>query len=424
MKTDDISDADIQSPDESGPLSGKTVVLGISGGIAAYKACDLASKLRKAGADVHAVMTPHAKAFITPLTLQTLTRNSVHCEQFNESMTWRPEHIELSHTADLILIAPATANLIAKLATGICDELLTTMVLASQAQIMLAPAMNPMMLEHPATQFNLGVLQNRYRYEIIPPDLGEVACGDWGVGKMASVEAIMDTVVSRLMTHRSLNGRQILITAGGTREPIDPVRFIGNRSSGKMGIAMADAAYARGADVTLITTVELDRAYPVVVVETAHEMQEAVEAEFDSCDALVMTAAVADYRPIVVSRQKIKKTESEDLVLELTKNPDIIDLLGRVKRKDQIIVGFAAESDDLLHNAQQKLKRKQLDLIIGNDITVPDIGFGSDYNAVVILGADGSRENLPRMAKRAIADHICNWLAERLASMEKSAVAK
>ena len=422
MKTDDISEGEFHDGNEDGPLSGKTVILGISGGIAAYKACDLASKLRKAGADVHAVMTPNAKAFITPLTLQTLTRNMVHCEQYNESGQWRPEHIELAQSADLILIAPATANTIAKLAGGICDDLLTTMVLATQAQIMLAPAMNPIMLEHPSTQFNLGILQNRFRYEVIPPDMGQMACGDWGVGKMASVDAVMDSVIARLMSHRSLNGKQILITAGGTREPIDPVRFIGNRSSGKMGIAMADAAYARGAEVTLITTVEIDRAYPTIVVETAQDMQEAVESEFDGCDALVMTAAVADYRPIVVSRQKIKKTESEDLVLELTKNPDILDLLGRVKRKDQIVVGFAAESDDLLNNAQQKLKRKQLDLIVGNDITVPDIGFGSDYNAVVILCADGTRENLPRMAKRAIADHICNWLAERFANIEKSPV--
>ena len=426
MKTDDMQDGDFEVNEGSGPLAGKTVVLGISGGIAAYKACELASQLRKAGADVHAVMTPHAKAFITPLTLQTLTRNTVHCEQFGESGQWRPEHIELAQTADMVVVAPATANLIAKLSAGICDELLTTLILATRAEIMIAPAMNPIMLEHPATQFNLGVLQNRYRYEIVPPDMGEMACGDWGVGKMASVDTIMDMVVARLRANRTLTGKQIIITAGGTREPIDPVRFIGNRSSGKMGIAMADAAHARGADVTLISTVELDRAYPVVVVETAQDMQEAVESEFDSCDALVMTAAVADYRPIVVSRQKIKKTESEDLILELTKNPDILDLLGHVKRKDQIIVGFAAESDDLLQNAQLKLKRKQLDMIIGNDITVPDIGFGSDYNAVVILDADGARENLPRMPKRAIADHICNWLADRFATMESksSAVTK
>jgi phosphopantothenoylcysteine decarboxylase/phosphopantothenate--cysteine ligase len=422
MNEDNISASDFNVVDESGPLSGRTIVLGITGGIAAYKACDLASQLRKEGADVHAVMTPNAKAFITPLSLQTLTRNNVHCEQFEESGQWRPEHIELAQNADLILIAPATANCIAKLAAGICDELLSTMVLASQAQIMLAPAMNPIMWEHPATQYNLGVLQNRFRYEIIPPAVGEVACGDFGAGKMALVEDIVEIIVSRLMSHRSLTGKQILVTAGGTREPIDPVRFIGNRSSGKMGIAMADAAYARGADVTLISTVQVDRPYPVVLVEMAQEMQEAVESEFDSCDALVMTAAVADYRPIVVSRQKIKKTESEDLILELTKNPDILDLLGHVKRPDQVVVGFAAESDDLLGNAQGKLKRKQLDLIIGNDITVPDIGFGSDYNAVVILTAEGGRENLPRMPKRAIADHICNWLAERFATMEHNSV--
>ena len=283
MNEDNISGSDFNVVDESGPLSGRTIVLGITGGIAAYKACDLASQLRKEGADVHAVMTPNAKAFITPLSLQTLTRNNVHCEQFEESGQWRPEHIELAQNADLILIAPATANCIAKLAAGICDELLSTMVLASQAQIMLAPAMNPIMWEHPATQYNLGVLQNLVSAteDHVPPAVGEVACGDFGAGKMALVEDIVEIIVSRLMSHRSLTGKQILVTAGGTREPIDPVRFIGNRSSGKMGIAIvADAAYARGADVTLISTVQVDRPYPVVLVEMAQEMQEAVESEF------------------------------------------------------------------------------------------------------------------------------------------------
>jgi phosphopantothenoylcysteine decarboxylase/phosphopantothenate--cysteine ligase len=425
MKDDSTEEDKITDFEMTSSLEQKTVILGISGGIAAYKACDLASGLRRAGADVHAVMTPHAKAFITPLSLQTITRNPVHSEQFSENSTWRPEHIELAQNADLILIAPATANIIAKLATGICDDLLSTMVLASQAQVMLAPAMNPIMLEHPATQYNLGILQNRHRYEIIQPAMGELACGDWGVGKMASIETILATVASRLYTYKFLAGKQILVTAGGTREAIDPVRFIGNRSSGKMGIAMADAAYARGADVTLISTVEVDRGYPVILVETAQEMQETVEAEFDSCDALIMTAAVADYRPINVSPQKIKKTESDDLHLELTKNPDILDLLGRIKRDNQVIIGFAAESEKLLNNALQKLKNKHLDIIIGNDITVPDIGFGSDYNAVVILQADGSRENLPRMAKRAIAEHICNLLSEHLAiRASESAISK
>ena len=395
------------------PLKNRTVILGISGGIAAYKACDIASKLRKAGADVHAVMTPNAAEFITPLSLQTMTRNPVHVQQFG-TVQWKPEHIALAQKADLILVAPATANTIAKLATGICDELLTTMVLACQSQIIIAPSMNSVMLEHPATQYNLGILQHRFRYEIIPPDAGELACGEWGPGKMAPVETIVSHVVARLQSRTTLSGKQLLVTAGGTREPIDPVRFIGNRSSGKMGIAVADAAYARGAEVTLVSTVQVERNYPVVVVETAQEMQEAVETDFDTCDALVMTAAVADYRPINVSAQKIKKSESEDLVLELTKNPDILDLLGRVKRKDQVICGFAAESEGLLNNAQQKLKRKHLDIIVGNDITVPDIGFGSDYNAVVLLTAEGQRENLPRMPKRAIADHLLDMIAQRL----------
>ncbi len=406
------------------PLENKTILLGISAGIAAYKACDLASMLRRSGADVHAILTPNAKQFITPLSLTTITRNPSHCEQYAESETWRPEHIELAKKADLILIAPATADVIAKLAAGICDDLLTTMVLASQARVMIAPAMNPTMLQHPATQHNLAVLENRYRYEMIAPEFGEVACGDVGSGKMASVETIVATVAAKLLSHRTLSNKSVIVTAGGTREPIDPVRFIGNKSSGKMGIAMADAAFGRGAEVTLISTVEVERPYPVIVVETAQDMQEAVETEFDTCDALVMTAAVADFRPLAVSSHKIKKTESEDIVLELTKNPDIIDLLGRVKRKDQIIIGFAAESEELLTNAASKLKRKNLDVIVGNDISVPDIGFGSDDNAVIILSAEGGREPLPRMPKRAIAEHLCDLLATRFADMEKAPVKK
>jgi phosphopantothenoylcysteine decarboxylase/phosphopantothenate--cysteine ligase len=400
------------------PLAGKTIVLGISGGIAAYKSCDIASRLRQAGADVHAVMTSNAKEFVTPLSLQTLTRNPVHCEQFGKLDNWRPEHIDLAREADLLVIAPATADIIAKLAVGMCDDLLCTMVLAATVPVMIAPAMNPVMWEHPATENNVSTLQDKYRYTIIPPDIGEVACGEWGTGKMASVDTIVATIVSRLVTQKNLLGKHIVVTAGGTREPIDPVRFIGNRSSGKMGIAVADAATARGASVTLISTVPIDRPYPVIEVETAFEMQEAVEAEFDTCDALIMTAAVADFRPLSVSGQKIKKTDSDDLTLELTKNPDILDLLGRVKRDNQIVIGFAAESEQLLTNASQKLKRKNIDMIVANDITVPDLGFGSDENAVIILDSEGKRENLARMPKRAIAEHLCDLLCERFAQKQ------
>jgi len=395
------------------PLLNKRILLGVSGGIAAYKAADLASMLRHAAADVHVILTPNAKEFVTLLTFQTITRNPAHCEQYGDAMDWRPEHIDLAQKSDLIVIAPATANLIAKLAAGICDDLLTTTVLASPAKVLLAPAMNPRMYEHPATQANLATLQNHYRYDIIQPETGEVACGDYGAGKMASVDSIVSAVKALVAVHRTLSGKSVLVTAGGTREAIDPVRFIGNRSSGKMGIAMADAAYARGADVTLISTVEVDRAYAVILVETAQEMQEAVEGEFDGCDALVMTAAVADYRPLAVSSQKIKKRDTEDISLELTKNPDILDLLGRVKQPHQVIIGFAAESEELLSNATQKLTRKNLDVIVGNDISVPDIGFGSDDNAVVILSASGNRENLPRMPKRAIAEHLCDLLVNK-----------
>jgi phosphopantothenoylcysteine decarboxylase / phosphopantothenate---cysteine ligase len=400
-------------PEFTNPLAGKTIVLGVTGGIAAYKACDIASRLRQAGADVHAVMTVNAREFITPLSLQTLTRNPVHCEQFGKLDNWRPEHIELAREADLLLIAPATADIIAKLAVGMCDDLLTTMVLAATVPVMVAPAMNPVMWEHPATESNISTLQDKFSYSIIPPESGLVACGEWGTGKMASVDTIVATVAARLITQKNLLGKHIVVTAGGTREPIDPVRFIGNRSSGKMGIAMADAATARGALVTLISTVPVDRPYAVVEVDTALEMQEAVETEFDSCDALVMTAAVADFRPLSVSGHKIKKTDSDDLVLELTKNPDILDLLGRVKRSNQVVIGFAAESEQLLTNAAEKLKRKNIDMIVANDITVPDLGFGSDENTVIILDAEGKRENLARMPKRAIAEHLCDLLCER-----------
>jgi len=401
-------------------LTNKTIVLGVSGGIAAYKACDLASLMRHAGANVHAILTPAASQFVSLLTFQTLTRNAAHCEQFGDDQEWRPEHIDLAQKADLFVIAPATANIIAKLAAGLCDDLLTTTILATKARVVIAPAMNPCMLEHPATQNNLAILENQYRYKIIPPETGEVACGDWGSGKMASIDTIMATIQGQLFAHQILGGKNILVTAGGTREPIDPVRFIGNKSSGKMGIAMADAAYARGAAVKLISTVEVDRPYPVIVVETALEMQEAVEAEFDSCDALVMTAAVADFRPLAVSVQKIKKSVSEDFSLDLTKNPDILDLLGQIKRPDQVIIGFAAESEELVSNTAQKLQRKNLDVIVGNDISVPDIGFGSDDNAVVIMSATGERETLPRMPKRAIAEHLCDLIAQALTEKKEA----
>ncbi len=404
---------------KANPLKNKTIVLGVSGGIAAYKACDLASLMRHAGAEVHVILTTAACQFVSPLTFQTLTRNPAHCEQYGDDIDWRPEHIDLAQKADLFVIAPATANIIAKMAAGICDDLLTTTVLATKAKVLIAPAMNPRMLEHPATQHNLTILENKYRYKIIPPETGEVACGDWGAGKMAAIDSIMAAVQGQLFSHQTLAGRNILVTAGGTREPIDPVRFIGNKSSGKMGIAMADAAYARGAAVKLISTVAVDRPYPVIVVETALEMQEAVEGEFDSCDALVMTAAVADFRPLAVSVQKIKKNVSEDFSLELTKNPDILDLLGQIKRPDQVIIGFAAESEELLSNTANKLERKNLDVIVGNDISVPNIGFGSDDNAVVIMSAPGEREALPRMSKRAIAEHLCDMILHALANKEK-----
>jgi phosphopantothenoylcysteine decarboxylase/phosphopantothenate--cysteine ligase len=414
--------ADENGIERFSPLENRTVLLGICGSELSFKSCDLATKLKMSGADVHPILTSSARDFITPLSLQTLTDNAVYTQESSGCPDFRPEHAQLANTADLVLIAPATADIIAKLATGCSDDLLTTLVFSTRAQVMIAPAMNLRSMEHPAIQHNLEVLQHRYQFEIIPPD--NQSSKDASQVCMASLETILATVAARFLTHRSLAGNTILVTAGGTREPIDPVRFIGNRSSGKMGIAMADAAWGRGANVTLISTVDVDRPYPVLLVETALEMQEAVEVEFDSCDALIMTAAVSDYRPLSVSHQKIKTTDSEDIVLELTKNPDILDLLSRVKRRDQVMIGFAAESEGLLSNASDKLRRKNLDVIVGNDISVPDIGFGSDDNAVVILDSEGKRESLPRMPKRAIAEHLCNILADRFATLEKDTVTK
>ena len=389
----------------------KNIILGISAGIAAYKMHDLVNDLKKLGHNVFVVLTKDARNFVSELTLKVLSSNPVYCEMFDPNIQSKPVHIDMADNADLVLVAPATADIIAKIANGICDELITNVLLGTRAPVYIAPAMNTNMWEHFTTQKNIETLVTKLGYKIIPPEQGDLACGYSGIGHIASNEKIIKTILHGEVETRPLIGKKILITAGGTRESIDPVRFIGNKSSGKMGIAIADVAYDMGASVLLVSTVPVNRKYQVIEVESAQEMQEVIEAEFDKEDALIMAAAVSDFRPITPSKQKIKK-KNEDIVIELTRNPDILEILGRTKKEKQIIVGFSAESEDLEKNAQEKLHKKKIDMIIANDISIPDIGFGSDENAVIVLTKDGVREVLPRQPKIQIAKHICNKLAD------------
>ena len=391
----------------------KNIILGISAGIAAYRVYDLIGELKKRGHNVFVVLTKDARHFVSELPLKVLSSNPVYCELFSPEIQSKPIHIDLADNADLVLVAPATADIIAKMANGICDELITNILLAAQVPVYVAPAMNTNMWEHFTTQKNIETLVTKLGYTIIPPEEGDLACGYSGVGHIASNEKIIRTILDGGSETKPLSGKKVIVTAGGTREAIDPVRFIGNRSSGKMGIAIADTAYNMGAEVILVSTISCERTYQVIEVESAQEMQEVIEAEFDRSDALIMAAAVSDFRPIITSKQKIKK-KNEDIILELTRNPDILEILGRTKREKQIIIGFSAESENLEKNAKEKLEKKKIDMIVANDITVPDIGFESDENAVIILTRDGKKEILHRQPKIQIARHICNKFIDLL----------
>lgn len=396
----------------------KNIILGISAGIAAYKAYDLISDLRTLGHNVTVVLTKDAKHFVSNLTLKVLSSNQVYSEMFLPELQTKPIHIDLAEKADLVLIAPATCDIIAKIANGISDELLSCILLATKAPVYIAPAMNTNMWEHFTTQKNIETLVTKLGYKVIPPDEGKLACGYSGIGHIACNEKIIKTIFGEEET-KPLKDKRILITAGGTREAIDPVRYVGNKSSGKMGTAIADTAYAMGADVVMISTVPCERNYTVIEVESAQEMQEVIESEFDKSDALIMAAAVSDYRPIITSKQKIKK-KNEDITIELTRNPDILEILGRTKREKQIIIGFSAESEDIEKNAIEKLEKKKIDMIIANNITVPEIGFGSDENAVIILTKEKKKEVLQRQPKTLIAKHICNKLSIMFEEMKEA----
>ncbi|MBB5336054.1 bifunctional phosphopantothenoylcysteine decarboxylase/phosphopantothenate--cysteine ligase CoaBC [Pectinatus brassicae] len=390
-------------------LTGKNILLGVCGGIAVYKAVDIASRLRKAGANVDVIMTKSATKFVTPLTFQEITGNPISCDMWEKVHTWNVEHIALAQKADLILIAPATANMVGKLANGIADDMLSTTVLASLAPVFLAPAMNTNMYNNPIFQRNLQTLRQVANYNIITPAEGHLACGTSGIGRLPEPADIVRTVENYFTpVQQDFKNVKILITAGGTREPIDPVRYIGNRSSGKMGYAIAEAAAKRGAAVTLIsgvTTLTASAGIKVIKVETAKEMQQHVEANFASNDVIVMAAAVADYAVAEVSEQKIKKA-SEKLSLELVKNPDILLGLGQKKQQNQLLIGFAAETQNLLKYAQDKLQRKNLDMIIANDVSKVNAGFNVDTNIVKIIGKNNLVEDIPLIKKTALASII------------------
>jgi phosphopantothenoylcysteine decarboxylase/phosphopantothenate--cysteine ligase len=393
-------------------LAGRRVVLGVSGGIAAYKAVEVCRLLVDAGAFVSPILTADAQRFIGALTFSALASEPARTSLFDDRDPI--PHTRLGQQADVVLVAPATAKQLAKLATGLSDDLLSATLLATRAPVVVAPAMHTEMWEHPAVQDNLALLRRR-GVHVVDPDVGRLAGGDVGAGRLAEPARIVE-VVARVLADTSrgdLAGRRILVTAGGTREPIDAVRVITNRSSGKQGHAIAEAALARGASVVLVTTVDSYAApagMELVRVDTAAEMQDAVLARSDTCDAVVMAAAVADFRPKAPPTRKLKKDEGiPEIVLEPTH--DFLVDLGRRKPAGQVLVGFAAETDDVTANARRKLTEKHLDFIVANDVSAADAGFEVDTNRVMLLGRDGMVEELPLMAKREVADEILTRVA-------------
>lgn len=396
-------------------FNGKTIVFGVCGGIAAYKAVDVASKLTQLGATVKTVMTKNATQFVGPITFQSVTGQPAVIDLFAAETQTQIEHISLAQSADLMLVAPATANMLAKVACGLADDALSTTLLAARSPIILAPAMNNFMWLNPATQENLKTVKGR-GILVIEPEVGRLACGEGeAVGRFPETGTIISYIERLLLRSYDLAGRTVLVTAGGTHEPIDPVRFIGNRSSGKMGYAVARAAKEHGAKVILIsgpTALKTPAGVARIDVETAREMHQAVMEHLKQVDAVVMTAAVADFRPARESAEKIKK-ERMARAIELELNPDILKALAEQKN-GKLVVGFAAESENIIENASGKLKRKNLDLIVANDIAKPGVGFGSDYNLAVFVDENGPLGELATYSKDDLAEKIVDWLAAKL----------
>lgn len=390
--------------------SKKTVVVGVTGGIAVYKALDVISSLKKKDLDIHVIMTKNAMEFVTPLSFQSLSQNMVISDMFAEPKAFEIQHISLAKKADLMLIVPATANVIGKVANGIADDMLTTTIMATKAPVVFAPAMNTNMYNNVIVQENIKKLKS-LDYKFIPPASGRLACGDIGTGKLADTNTIVETVLTMLYDKKDLVNKKVLVTAGPTISPIDPVRFITNRSTGKMGFAIAEEARDRGADVTLIsgpTSLVPPVGVKYIKVETNEEMLRETLNQFEQQDIVIKSAAVADYKPKQYSTTKIKKSESE-LCIDFIKDTDILKTLGETK-KNQILVGFAAESNDLIKNAEAKVRTKNLDYIVANDITSRDTGFASNDNKVTIITKEGKIIPMEKMTKREVARELFNLI--------------
>lgn len=396
-------------------LKGKNIVIGVTGCIAAYKIAELIRHFVKADANVHVVMTESAIKFITPLTLSTLSKNKVHVDLFSKPEEFSIDHISIADKADLLLIAPATANIIGKISNGIADDLLSTVAMAVKVPVCIAPAMNCNMWANPIVQKNIEMLKG-LDYDFIEPEEGDLACGYQGAGRMRNVSEIFAHVESIFSGDKFLKGKKILVTVGPTREYVDPVRFITNKSSGKMGIATARKAIDAGAEVTVITSVPVDGLNAKIVnVETSSQMLESLNNCFDSTDVLVMTAAVADYTVKNYSDKKIKKNPSQnEMTLELVKTQDLLAQMSLKKKENQLIIGFAAETDDLIANAKIKLNSKKLDMIVANDVSRDDIGMGSDYNEVTFICRDGNVDHIPKATKDNIAFALIKRISDLL----------
>ena len=392
-------------------LSNKTVVLGLTGGIAAYKMPNVAHALVKLGADVHVLMTKNATEFISPLVFETLTRRRCQVDTFDRNFQYDVAHISLANAADLMLIAPATANVIAKLAHGQADDMLTTTILAAKCPKLVSPAMNTGMLENPITQDNIATLE-KYGFTVIPSESGVLACKDVGSGRLPKEDVLMEYILHAIARPKDLAGLHIAVTAGPTQEPLDPVRYLTNHSTGKMGYAVARAAAMRGADVTLIhgpTALPPVKFVEDVPITTAQDMYDAVTSRFDGMDVLVMAAAVADYRPATVAADKVKKHDGE-MNIALERTDDILAWVGAHKPEKLFVCGFSMETRDLIENSTAKLHKKNMDMIVANNLKVPGAGFGVDTNVVTIITAQGTTE-LPLQSKDAVAGHIADAIA-------------
>lgn len=388
-------------------MNGKNVVLGITGGIAAYRAAQIAREMTKRGAHVYCILTRNATNFITQQTMETLTGNPAVVDMFARPDKWEVEHIALAKRADVFLVAPASANFIGKVASGVADDMLTTTVMATRAPLLIAPAMNSNMYENPVTQRNMQTLKTLLHAQFIEPKVGLLACNDVGKGHIADDETILEAV-ERALTPGDLTGKKVLVTAGPTREALDPVRFLTNRSSGRMGYALAEAAARRGAEVTLVSgpvALECPTGVRREFVESTQDLYCAMERLCREQDVIIQAAAPADYRPAHIAGQKIKKADGEAMELKLVENPDVAAMVGSKKRPGQVLVAFAAETQNLSENAAKKLDKKNVDFIVGNDVTRPGAGFDVDTNIITIFDRSGATE-LPMMKKTEVADKI------------------